>query len=118
MVAKRKDEASELAANLVRVLEAQRSLGSTAYPLTLRRLAELTDPAAPPERLQAALKKRSFKDRAVCGHANHPNPPVALIEDVDQLAASPLLLESVLELLCTPTSPTCAVTKLKTKVPT
>ncbi len=117
MVAKSRDAASELAANLVRVLESQRSLGSSAYPLPLRRLAEVTDAGAPPELLQAALKKRPFKDRIVCGHAKHPDAPVALVEDTDQLAASPLLLEFALEQVCTPASPTCTVTKLKAQVP-
>src|SRR5262245_183319 len=98
MVAKSRDAASELAANLVRVLESQRSLGSSAYPLPLRRLAELTDASAPPEPLQPALKKKPFKDRVVCGHTKHPNAPVAFVEDLDQLAASPLLLEFALEL--------------------
>jgi hypothetical protein len=117
MVAKSRDAASELAANLVRVLESQRSLGSSAYPLSLRRLAELTDASAPPEPLQPALKKKPFKDRVVCGHTKHPNAPVAFVEDLDQLAASPLLLEFALEQLCTQTSPTCTVTKLKAQVP-
>jgi hypothetical protein len=117
MVAKRGDAASELASNLVRVLESQRSLGSSAYPLTLRRLAELTDAAAQPEILQIALKRKPFRDRAVCGQSGQLDSPVALAEDVDQLAASSLFLESVLKKLCTPTSPTCAVTKLKSKVP-
>lgn len=118
MPAKKKDAAAELAEKLVLVLEAQRGLGDTAYPLPLRRLAELTDLTAPPELLQAALKKKPIKDRVVRGHANHLNAPVALAEDMDRLAASPLLLEFVLEQVCTPTRPTCAVTKLKTKVPT
>jgi hypothetical protein len=118
MPAKKKDAAAELAEMLVQVLDAQRRLGSTAYPLPLRRLAELTHPAALPELLQAARKKRPFKDRVICCHASHPDAPVALVEDVDQLAGSPLLLEFVLEQLCTATSPTCAVTKLKARLPT
>jgi hypothetical protein len=118
MPTKKKDAAAELAEKLVQVLKAQRTLGSSAYPLPLRRLAELTDPAATPELLQAALKKSAFKAHVVCGHPKSVEGPVALVEDVEQLATSPLLLEFVLEQVCTKTSPTCAVSKLKSKVPT
>ena len=66
MPAKRKDAAADLAENMVRVLEAQRNLGSDSYPLTLRRLAELTDPGAAPELVQkAAGKKKPFGERTV-----------------------------------------------------
>jgi hypothetical protein len=118
MAVQKKDAAADLAANLVRVLEAQRRLGRTTYPLPLRRLAELTEPTASLELLQAALRRKPFKDRVVCGHTGHLDAPVALVEDMEQLAGSTLLLEFLLEQVCTPASPTCAVTALKTKLPT
>src|SRR5213076_668483 len=43
------DHATALAEKLLHTLEAQRALGADAYPLTLRRLAEQSDPQAPPE---------------------------------------------------------------------
>jgi hypothetical protein len=116
---KKKDEAAELAGRMVQVLEAQRRLGSDSYSLTLRRLAELTDPAAPPELVrQAIAKRKEFAARVVAAHARDLDAPVALAEDVDQLADSPLLLEFVLNLVCTPDRPTCSITQLKSKVPT
>ena len=47
----KKDAATGLTERLLAVLEAQRGLGADAYPLTLRRLVELTqlDPIVPDE---------------------------------------------------------------------
>ena len=76
---KKKDEAAELAGRMVQVLEAQRRLGSDSYSLTLRRLAELTDPAAPPELVrQAIAKRKEFAARVVAAHARDLDAPVAL----------------------------------------
>jgi hypothetical protein len=108
------DVTTELAGNLLRVLEAQRSLGPQSYPIPLRRLAELTDPSAPPELVQkAAGKKKPFGERAVVVRPKDIDSPVALAEDVEQLAASPRSLEYLLASLCTPTEPTCDITRLK-----
>src|SRR5262245_2956890 len=117
MPAKKQDAAAQLAERLVQVLDAQRRLGPDSYPLTLRRLAELTDPAAPADQVVKALKKKPFADRAIAAHAKNLDAPVALAEDADRLAASPLLLEFVLDSACTPARPTCELAKLKTKVP-
>jgi hypothetical protein len=114
----KRDAATELAGKMLLVLESQRRLGAGSYPLTLRRLAELTDPAAPAEiALKAAAKKKQFGQRALAVQPKSLDSPVALVEDVEQLAASPLLLSFVLDLLCTPASPTCDVAKLESKVP-
>src|SRR5262249_50052675 len=56
------DLATLLAEKLLHTLEAQRALGADAYPLTLRRLAELSDPQAPPELVLKAAGKRPFAD--------------------------------------------------------
>jgi hypothetical protein len=113
----RTDPAAELAAKMVRVLQAQRTLGPDSYPLTLRRLAELTDADASAELVQkAAGKKQPFGERVLLAQAKSLDAPVALTEDADRLDASPLLLEFVLSSLCTPDSPTCDVAKLKSKV--
>jgi hypothetical protein len=114
----KRDAATELADKMLLVLESQRRLGPGSYPLTLRRLAELTDPAAPAEAvLKAVARKKPFGERALAVQPKDLDAPVALVEDLEQLAASPLLLSFVLDRLCTPTSPTCDVGKLKTKVP-
>src|SRR5262249_44494817 len=115
---RKKDAATELAEKMLQVLEARRRLGADSYPLALGRLAELADPAAPAERVRkAAAKKKPFGERAVAVQPKDLESPVALAEDADLLAASPLLLDFVLRSVCTPSSPTCDVSKLKSKVP-
>jgi hypothetical protein len=117
MPAKR-DVATDLAENMLRVLEARRGLGPESYPLPLRRLAELTDPSATPEIVQkAAGKRKPFGERAIVVRPKDPDSPVALIEDVEQLAASPRTLEYLLAALCTPTEPTCDIARLKKALP-
>ncbi len=88
--------AAELAEKLLRVLRSQRDLGPDAYPLTVRRLAELTDSGAAPALLKKALAKRDFLKQAVPAHAKLPEAPIALADDLDRLAASPLLLHFLL----------------------
>ncbi|HZT80743.1 MAG TPA: hypothetical protein VFA26_10990 [Gemmataceae bacterium] len=109
------DAADELARRLIQALEDRRAAGD--YPLPLRRLAELADPQATPEQVAAAVKKTSFKGRALAALPRSDATPVALREDVDRLAESPLLLEAVLELVCTDAARTHPVSKLKAKVP-
>lgn len=116
MPAKR-DAATELAEKMLRSLETQRDLGANAYPSTLRRLAELADPNADTQTIQKAVKKKAFSDRAVVIQAKNLECPVTLSEDADQLAASPGLLEYLLETLCTAANPTIEVSKLKKKAP-
>ena len=117
-MAKKKDPATELAEKMLAVLEAQRALGKEAYPLTLQRLAELTDPQAPPELVLEAIGKKQFKDRVILAQKQERAAPLALKEDLEQLAASPLLLEFALDKLCSPASPTCPPSKLKGPVDT
>jgi nucleotide-binding universal stress UspA family protein len=98
---------------MVQVLEAQRRLGSDSYPPTLRRLAELTDPAAPDDLVRQAVKKKPFKDRAILVLSDDPNSPVILADDVEAVAAGPFLLEFALNRVCSPDSPTCDPARLK-----
>ena len=118
MPAKRKNPAAELAEKLLAVLEAQRALGKEAYPLTLQRLAELADPLAAPEVIDKAVATKLFKDHAIVAQKKNRAAPVALKDDGEQLAASPVLLEFALDQLCSPASPTCPLSKLKSKVDT
>jgi hypothetical protein len=118
MPAKKKDAVTDLAEKMLQVLDGQRRLGGDSYPLRLRRLAELAEPAAPEDLVKkAAGKKKPFGEKAVVVNAKDIDSPVALAEDADQLAGSSLLLEYLLQLVCTPDKPTCDPKKLKTKLP-
>lgn len=111
----KRDATTELAEKMLRVLETQPDLGTNAYPATLRRLAELADPTADTQSVQKAVKKKTFVDRTVGVQAKNLDCPVTLVEDADQLAASPALLEYLLESNCTTANPTVDVSKLKKK---
>jgi hypothetical protein len=113
---RRKDVATELAEKMVRGLESQRSLGPDAYPLTGKRLAELADPAAPPALIAKAAGKKDFAKHVIVAQRKNLQAPVALLSDLEQLAASRILLEFVLESVCTPTAPAVSIAKLKTKI--
>lgn len=117
-MARKKDAATEFAERMLHVLEARRGLGPDAYPLRLRDLAALTDRAAPAALvLQAAGKKKPFQERALVVKPKDLDSPLALREDADLLAASPLLLVYVLEATATPARPTWEAAALRTKVP-
>lgn len=113
----KKSPADELAEKMTAVLEAQRQAG-TDYPLSLRRLGELADPAAPSDLVLKAStsKKQPFAGRVVASVAKNLDAPVALVDDLAALADSPHLLLLLLEALCTANTPTCDPTKLKSKV--
>jgi hypothetical protein len=105
----------ELADKLLRVLQSQRSLGPDAYPLSVKRLVELTDPTAAPALVKKALNKRDFLKQAVRVHAKAPDAPVALAADLDRLALSPLLLEFALRRARTNATQAFTVSQLKEK---
>lgn len=112
------DPATHLAGQLVQVLDAQRRLGNGAYPLSLRRLIELTDAAAPAELVSKALgKKKLFGQRTVLGRGKDLDAPIAFADDIEQLAGSALLLEFVMAANCTAAAPVIGIEKLKSKVP-
>jgi hypothetical protein len=112
MAARKGSAVTALAGRLVRQLEALR--GGEGYPPTLQRLAELTGSPGP-DTVKAAGTK-AFADRAVLGKPKDLAAPVALREDLPQLAASPQLLLYALDRVCTPNKPTTTVAGLKTKV--
>jgi hypothetical protein len=116
MAKKKQSPTSELAEKLLAVLQAQRALGKDAYPLTLQRLSELTDPQASSELVGKAVANKFFKDKAIVALKNSMASPVALVEDRDQLAASPVLLELALASASMPQKPAAALTKLKVKL--
>jgi hypothetical protein len=92
----KKDPATELAEKLLATLAAQRQIGKDAYPLTLKRLVQLTDSQAPPALVAKAVGKKLFKERVKVAHNKSPDAPIALAEDAAQLAASAALLEFLL----------------------
>ncbi len=113
---KGKDSATALADQLVQALQAQRDRGPQAYPLSFRQLVELADPQAAWELVEKAIRKKPFKEAAIVAIKNYPAAPVALREDLEQLAASPQLLELVLEQRCTPADPVWPIATLKAQV--
>jgi hypothetical protein len=114
--AKSPDLAVSLATKLVAALAAQRDAGRDAYPPTLQRLVQLTDPQAPADLVQRALVKKPFKDRAVVVNIADPQSLVALAEDLDQLADDSRLLESILSSLCSPADPLWPLARLKAAI--
>jgi hypothetical protein len=111
-----KNPATALAEKMVQALEARRHLENAA-PMTLGQLAVLADPSAPTEQIEKAAARRTFTDRVIVVQKKNLDAPVALPDEIESFARSPVLLEFVLETLCTPTSPTCPISRLKTKVP-
>jgi hypothetical protein len=91
-----------LTERLLRVLHAQRGLGPDSYPLTVGRLIELTDPEVPAALVNKALGKKVFRQATVRTRAAGPEAPLALADDLDLLAASPLTLEFLLRHAATP----------------
>jgi hypothetical protein len=116
MAAKKPSPAVELAGKMVQQLESQRS--SDSYPLCLKRLAELADPQAPPELIVKAIGNKAFTERALSASRDRKDIDalVALADDANRLAASPQLLEAVLESICTEANPTVPIAKLSARV--
>ena len=107
VMASKRTPALELGEKLCAALRAQRDRGPESYPLSLQRLVELADPHAEPALVDKAVAGKPFKDTALVAQKNNRAAPVALAEDLEKLAASPRLLEFVLDQLCSPGSPTC-----------
>src|SRR5262249_5810101 len=107
---------AELAEKMIQVLRDRRDQGEDSYPLTLKRLADLADPAATDDLRAKAVKHKTFTGHALLARKKAPDTPVALVEDLDRLANSRLLLEWTLEQACTPKAPAQPVDKLTKKV--
>jgi hypothetical protein len=115
-MAPKNDPSAELSQRLVIALESQRALGQNCYPLTLARLVQLADPIASPQSIDKAISKKPFKERALVAQKKNHAAPVALAEDLQQLAASPLLLQFALASVCTADQPLATIGALKAKV--
>lgn len=105
-----------LGEKLLRVLRQQRDLGGGAYPVTLRRLAELADSVAAPAQLVQAAALPGFQSAVSSVQPKDVDAPLALAGDAERLADSPALLEYALRSARTATGHAFAVTALGKKV--
>jgi len=88
--------AADLAAQLLRTLQAERDKGPDHYPPTLARLVEMVAPQSAAKVLKKALGSEALQQEIVLAVPRNPETPVALRADVDRLAGSRQLLEFVL----------------------
>jgi hypothetical protein len=103
----RRNEAADLAGQLIRELESNRAAGG-AYPTPLGQLTAGRDPAL----FTRAIHCKPFKSRAIVSLRDDPEGPVALADDAEMLAVSPQLLERLLDQVGTPDNPGCTPTQL------
>jgi len=110
------DPARELAERMVAALENQRGRGRDSYPLTVDRLAQLTEPKAPPQVLLKAIKKKKgFLDKVVVARRGDIHSPLALADDLHSLAESPLVMEFLLRSARNSTNQAFSIAQLKSK---
>src|SRR5439155_3440855 len=116
-MAARTNPASTLAEKMVRVLQSLRSLDADSYPLSLRRLAELSDATAPARMILSAAspQQKAFRQYALAARKDL-HAPVALKEDVQLLAASAQLLEFAFQVTRTEGTHAFTVPGLKKKL--
>jgi hypothetical protein len=110
-----KDEVAARAARLVEALRRQREQGAD-YPLTVARLRALADPAGTDQEAAAALSRKPAVAGVVLAAKKDPGSPVALAEDAERFASSPLLLEYALGRLATADKPVHPVAKVAGQV--
>ena len=87
-----------LAEDLLKTLRAQRQAGGDGYPPTLGWLVDATRPGADAKLIQRALARTAFTEKVLIGlkkqnKKERLESPIALVEDREQLADSPALLE-------------------------
>src|SRR5437588_10917817 len=98
-MARQPEVAADLSEQMTRTLEARRARGGDGYPVTLRDLGQSARPGTPPELALRAAGKKPLSERVVAARKKSPAAPVALREDLEQLAASREALEFALESL-------------------
>jgi hypothetical protein len=104
-----------LATEMLRLLQAQRELGEQRYPLTIHELAKLAGVSPGQKLIQSALRTRLFAAGTITARRSDLDSPVALQEDVERLAASPLTLQFALDQFSGKVG-AVTVAKLKTKL--
>ncbi len=107
---------AELAARLVEALRARRELGKGAYPLLLRQLTACVDRDAGEPLILKAINTKIFRGHALAVRSKTLEAPVALLEDLEQLADANATLEFMLTELSKPTDQAFSVAVLKAKV--
>jgi hypothetical protein len=112
----KRDTIAELADTLIHLLESQRALGPSAYPLSVRRLHELAQHQASPAQIAKAIGKRSFQKQVILARAKNRESPLALASDLESLAGSRLLLEFMLQSVRTPANQAFSIAQLKAKM--
>jgi hypothetical protein len=110
----KKKPAEELSEELVQTLA--RLCDTADYPTTLERLIEQTGRSVPAAVRKQALGREPFRSRAVLGASVQPGVLVALAEDAERLAASPLLLQHALTAARSADNQAVSVADLKKKV--
>jgi hypothetical protein len=114
-MARRKDSADQLCQELLGSLERARGRGPEYYPLSLRSLAGGLDPRPPDLLVSKAAGKRSFDSRIVTVRRRNLDSPVALVEDLELLAGSGLVLEFLLKTLGTDSNQAFSIAQLKAR---
>src|SRR5262245_43151066 len=99
----KQDPTGERAGKLVEALRGQREGGD--YPLTVAKLRELAAPESSEEEVFKALAKKPYAAELILAGKKDLASPVALAEDRETLASSPLLLEYALGKVCSPEKP-------------
>jgi len=115
MPAKKASAAALLAENLLRLLR-QRCEQGQGELLTLATLARMADPAAGPRAVLGVLYQRRTFGPLVVAARRDLDAPVALIEDMPRLAASPQLLEYALRCVRTASNHAASLAELKRKL--
>jgi hypothetical protein len=108
---------TQLAEKMVQTLESLRNQAGQRWP-TLTQLALATDPQALSADVEKASGTKAFKAQVVPAQKKNLAAPVALRADLDAFAASSVLLEFVLDSVCSAEAPTYPVSRLKSKVNT
>lgn len=111
-----KDATALLAEKMVQTLRERKQRGEDALPLTLAQLARLADATAGPRTILAAVhpQRKAFSQHAVAARKDL-QAPAALLEDLPWLAASPSLLEFLLQTARTPSNHALTAAELKAK---
>ncbi len=113
------DQAAELAARLLAVLDSQRLLGDEAYPPSLRTLAELCGKNASDSLVGKAAGHKQFTERAIVTAKSGPRPaldaPVIVKPDADPLPTCVRDAMLVYALNVPPSAKTKAVTNAFTR---
>lgn len=112
----RKDAPGGLAVKMVQALRRRKERGETD-PLPLEQLARLAEPTAPTKLVLAAVhpSRRAFSRDAVVARRDL-RAPLALIEDLPQLAGSSALLRFLLEAVRTASNHASSLAELKKKL--